>query len=75
MNESWTIVFVSICFLSLGIISYWVLKSYAKKSFGNNWLRSWGNKFYLAQGVVFVSLMGTMLIVFLFKFTSISNMF
>ena len=55
----------------LGFLFYHVLKGYVKESLGKRWLSVWGNKLYFWQGLIFVSVAGTVLIVFLLKWTNV----
>lgn len=60
-------------FAILNLCYYKSMSVYFGKSFGNRWLQVWGNKFYFWQGSIFVSTGGTLLMMYLLKWTQVLN--
>ncbi|WP_430966740.1 hypothetical protein [Spongiimicrobium sp. 2-473A-2-J] len=71
MEKALIVTIVIAIFLVLSLLFNKILKGYVKESFGKKWLSVWGNKVYFWQSLVFVSLAGTALIVYLLKWTNV----
>ncbi len=73
MGKIWIITIAIVIFLIINIFHYIGLRSYVKKEFGKKWLKVWGNKVYFWQSSILVSTAGTLLLIFLLKWTSVLN--
>ena len=71
MNNLWIILSAVAIFLLLNIFFYIAMKGYSKETLGKKWLSKWGNKVYFWQGSIFVSTAGTVLFIFLLKWSDI----
>ena len=47
------------------------MKGYVSEAFGKKWLMIWGNKFYFWQSLLFMSIAGTVFIMFLLKLANV----
>ncbi len=71
MGKIWIIIIAIVALLVMGFLSYHVLKGYVKETLGKKWLRVWGNRLYFWQSLLFLSVVGTVLIMFLLKWTNL----
>ena len=71
MEKNRIIIVAVVIFLIINLLYSKILKDYVSKAFGKKWLTAWGNKLYFWQSSLFVSIAGTVLIMFLLKWTSI----
>ena len=67
MENIWIILITLIIFLAMSLLFYRILKGYVKEEFGKKWLTLWGNKLYFWQSLIFMSMAGTVLILYLLK--------
>ena len=71
MEKIWIIIVAVAIFLLINVLYSKILKDYVQKAFGKKWLTAWGNKLYFWQSSLFVSITGTVLILYLLKWTSV----
>lgn len=71
MNDIFIIIIAVAIFLIINFIHYKIMKGYVKESFGKKWLSVWGNKVYFWQSSIFVSTVGTALVMYLLKWSNI----
>ena len=71
MEKTWVLPIAIAVFFLLNFLYYKSLKGYIRKEFGVKWLKIWGNKFYFWQSSIFVSAAGTVLILYLLKWSNI----
>ena len=71
MDKIWIITIAVIIFLLINFLYYKGMNSYVKKSFDKKWLSVWGNKVYFWQSSIFVSAAGTVLAMFVLKWSNI----
>lgn len=71
MEKIGTVIITVVIFLLINLLYSKILKDYVRKAFGKKWLTVWGNKLYFWQSSLFVSIAGTVLIMFLLKWTSV----
>jgi len=71
MDKTWIIIIAIPILLAVVFLSYHFLKGYVKESFGKKWLSIWGNRLYFWQSLLFLSVSGTVLIMFLLKWTNL----
>jgi hypothetical protein len=69
MEKNWIIAIA--IFLLINFLYSKVLKEYVKKEFGKKWLKIWGNKVYFWQSSIFISTVGTVLIMYLLKWSHV----
>ena len=71
MEKIWIITIAITFFLIINLLYYKSLNAYVGKAFGKKWLKIWGNKVYFWQGSIFVSTGGTLLIMYLLKWSNV----
>lgn len=71
MDKTWIIIIAIAILLAVGFLSYHFLRGYVKESIGKKWLSIWGNRLYFWQSLLFLSVSGTVLIMFLLKWTNL----
>ncbi len=71
MEKAWLIVIAIIIFTILGILFYVSMKGYVSEAYGKKWLTLWGNKLYFWQSLIFSSMAGTVLILYLLKWANV----
>jgi hypothetical protein len=71
MNHIWIIAIAIAIFLTINFLFYKGLHGYVKKEFGKKMWKVWGNKVYFWQSSIFVSTGGTVLILYLLKWTNV----
>lgn len=71
MEKIWIVTITIVIFLLLNFLCYIGLKGYVGKAFGKKWLNIWGNKVYFWQSSIFFSTAGTILILYLLKWTGV----
>lgn len=71
MGKIWIITIAIIIFLMINFLFYKSLNDYVKKEFGKKMWEIWGNKVYFWQSSVFVSTLGTVLIIYILKWANI----
>ena len=71
MEKMWAIIIALVLFVSINLLYSKVLKKYVAKAFGEKWLKVWGNKVYFWQSSIFVSTAGTVLILFVLKWSNV----
>lgn len=47
------------------------MKGYVAETYGKNWLKSWVNRAYFSQSLIYMSTGGTLLVVYLLKWTDL----
>ena len=71
MEKVGLIVLAIVIFSILGIIFYMSMKGYVSEAYGKKWLTLWGNKLYFWQSLIFISIAGTVLILYLLKWGNV----
>lgn len=71
MEKIWIITIAITIFLIINLLYYKSLNAYVGKAFGKKWLKIWGNKVYFWQSSIFVSTGGTLLIMYLLKWSNV----
>ena len=71
MEHIWILIIAGAIFLIWCFVFYNVMKGYVKEEFGKKWLSIWGNKVYFWQSLVFMSLSGMVLTMYLLKWVEI----
>jgi dTDP-4-dehydrorhamnose 3,5-epimerase-like enzyme len=71
MNKIWMIIIGIAIFLIINFLYYKSMKGYVKESFGKKWLNVWGNKVWFWQSSIFVSTGGTVLVMYLLKWSNV----
>ncbi|MGA9237652.1 hypothetical protein [Robiginitalea sp.] len=71
MEKVGLIVLAIVIFSILGIIFYMSMKGYVSEAYGKKWLTLWGNKLYFWQSLIFISIAGTVLILYLLKWANV----
>jgi hypothetical protein len=71
MEKAWIVVIAILIFSILGLIFYISMKGYVSEAYGKKWLTLWGNKLYFWQSLIFISIAGTVLILYLLKWGNI----
>ena len=71
MEKIWMIIIAALTFTVLSVLFYKVMKGYVQEEFGKKWLRVWGNKVYFWQSLIFVSIAGTAMIMFVLKWLNV----
>ena len=71
MDNTGLILTAATIFLILGFLFYKSMNAYTKKAFGSRWSKFWGNKLYFWQSLIFMSLAGTALIMYLLKWGNV----
>ena len=69
MENNWII--TTAIFLIINFIFYKSLNDYVKKEYGEKMWKIWGNKLYFWQSSIFVSTLGTALIMYLLKWSNV----
>lgn len=67
MEKAWIVLIAILIFSILGLIFYISMKGYVSEAYGKKWLTLWGNKLYFWQSLIFISIAGTALILYLLK--------
>jgi len=70
MEKILVITIAIIIFLTISFIYYKIFNGYYKKKFGKTMWKTWKMKVYFWQGAIFASTGGTILIMFLLKWTN-----
>ena len=70
MEKIWIITIALAIFLIINFLFYKSLNGYVKKEFGKKLWKIWGNKVYFWQSSIFVSTAGTVLIMYLLKWSN-----
>jgi len=73
MEKIWIILIAAAIFLIINLIYYKSMSGYVGNAFGKKWLTVWGNKVYFWQSSIFVSTAGTVLIMYLLKWSNVMN--
>jgi len=73
MENIWVIVIAIVIFTILSILFYVSMKGYVSEAYGKKWLTLWGNKLYFWQSLIFISIAGTVLILYLLKWGNVLN--
>ncbi|MEM7186079.1 MAG: hypothetical protein AAF466_05410 [Bacteroidota bacterium] len=71
MDKSWIILIAGVLFLVWSVFIYRSMRSFVREKFGNLWLKNWGNKVYFWQSLLFTSMAGTALVLFLLKWGNV----
>ena len=71
MEKIWLIVLAIVIFSILGSVFYIGTKGYVIEAYGKKWLTLWGNKLYFWQSLIFISIAGTALILYLLKWGNV----
>ncbi len=71
MERVWFITIAAVIFLILAFLFYKSITAYVNKTYGNKWLKIWGNKIYFWQSWLFVSLASTALIMYVLHSSNI----
>jgi len=67
MDKIWIVIITILVFLLVGFVSYRIMKSYVHEAYGKKWLTLWGNKVYFWQSLIFISMAGTVLFMYILK--------
>ena len=67
MEKAGIIIITILTITVLGILFYKIMKGYVHEEFGKKWLMVWGNKVYFWQSLIFMSIAGTALVLYLLK--------
>jgi len=67
MEKIWVIIIAALSIAVLGVLFYKVMKGYVHEEFGKKWLMVWGNKVYFWQSLIFMSIAGAALVLYLLK--------
>lgn len=65
------VLIVIVIFTVFCLASHSFLKGFVKNRLGTDWLKSWGNKLYYGQGILFFGTVGTALVLYLLKVSNI----
>ena len=71
MEKAWIITIAALTITVLGVLFYKIMKGYVREEFGKKWLMVWGNKVYFWQSLIFMSIAGTALVLFLLKWLNV----
>lgn len=71
MGKVWLIILAIAIFSILSFLFYKSMNGYVKEAFGKKWSNIWGNKVYFWQSLLFVSIAGTALIMYLLKWGNV----
>ena len=71
MEKIWIITIAILIFITINFLYYKSMNGYVKKAFGKKWLSIYGNKVYFWQSSIFVSTAGTVLIMFVLKWSNV----
>lgn len=71
MDKTWLITLALIFFLILNFLFYKTLNVYYKNEFGKKMWKLGGTRVYFWQGSIFVSTLGTALIMYILKWSNI----
>lgn len=71
MEQAWMIIIATAVFLILNFLFYKTLNAFYKKEFGEKMWKLGGAKVYFWQASIFVSSVGTALIMYLLKWTNV----
>ena len=71
MEKAWIVLIAILIFSILGLIFYISMKGYVSEAYGKKWLTLWGNKLYFWQSLIFISIAGTVLILYLLKWGNV----
>lgn len=71
MEKTWIIILAAAIFLIINLLYYKSFKGYVGKAFGTKWLKIWGNKVYFWQSSIFFSTGGTILIMYILKWSNV----
>ncbi|MCW5518771.1 hypothetical protein J1N09_02905 [Aureitalea sp. L0-47] len=71
MGKVWVITIAAIVFIVLSFLFYKSMRGYVREEYGKKWLTLWGNKLYFWQSLVFVSMAGTALIMYILKWSDV----
>ena len=55
------------------LVCHGFLKGFVRNRLGADWLKSWGNRLYYGQGILFFGTIGTALVLYLLKVSNILN--
>ena len=70
--ENLSIIAITAVILSImGFFFYRILRGYVREEYGKKWLTIWGNKLYFWQSILFMSMAGTVLILYVLKWSEI----
>lgn len=67
MENFWIVSFATVIFLGFGYLFYRIMRTYVKETYGPKWLKSWVNRAYFGQSLVFMSTSCTALLLYLLK--------
>ena len=67
MGKVWVLIIAIVIFSKLSFLFYKSMNGYVSEAYGKKWLKIWGNKIYFWQSLLFVSIAGTALIMYLLK--------
>ena len=71
MQPIWIIAISAAIFIAVSVVLYKIMNNYVEESYGKKWLTLWGNKLYFWQSLLFSSMLGTALIMYLLKWTQV----
>ena len=71
MERIWFIIIAVLVFLVLSFLFYRAMNGYVRNTFGKKWVKMWGNKVYFWQSLIFMSLAGTVVVMYLLKWGNI----
>ena len=71
MDKIWVIIIGIAVFSVLAFLFYQSMRGYVRTNYGKKWLKLWGNKLYFWQSLIFMSLAGTVLIMFLLNWGNV----
>ncbi len=61
------ILLVIVVFIVFCLVCHSFLRGFVKNKLGSDWLKSWGNRLYYVQGILFFGTIGTVLVLYLLK--------
>lgn len=65
------ITIAAVIFLTVGFLFYRIMRGYVKETYGKKWMNLWGNKVYFWQSLLFVSMAGTALALFVLRWAEV----
>ena len=71
MDNIGIIITAVVIFVLMNLLYYLSMNGYVGKAFGKKWLKLWGNKLYFWQSSILVSTGGTILVMYLLKWTQV----
>lgn len=71
MEKVWIIFIALVVFTLMALLFHRVMRGYVREEFGKKWLSLWGNKVYFWQSLIFMSMAGTVLVMYLMKWAQV----